>query len=249
MARTIEARVRQKKDTLEGWMNNPLILLDGEQAFVLNANGREINYKLGDGTKRFSELEFMIQYDQAAYVAAVGNILPIPQNEVGYSILNPGTYNGNLVVPAGNLGIASYAGSNWYLSSLIYTKGEKGDRGEPGLKGDQGIRGAKGDKGDGIDISGSVNTYQDLSNISPTPNIGDSWVVNSDGLLYVYGENGFPIEGDGIQFIIKKVYASADMFLRSCILSFSIKSLPDSFINNCESETIYVWYSPPPTFR
>lgn len=61
-------------------------------------------------------------------------------------------------------------------------------------------KGEKGDKGDGVQIKGSVPTYSDLSDIEPTPSVGDSWVVDADGLLYVYGINGFPIEGQGIVF-------------------------------------------------
>ncbi len=197
--RVIEARVRQKKDTLENWNNNPLILLDGEQAFVLNANGREVNYKIGDGTKRFSELEFMIQYDQAAFTRISSTTLPDSDGQLHYSLVSPGTYTqpsgGNITVPDGYFGIISNNGTTWYLDNLVYSKGQPGE---------------KGDKGDGIQLKGSVENYADLSNISPTPEIGDSYVVNSDGLIYTYGENGFPSEGQGIEFITKKVYASTD---------------------------------------
>lgn len=110
-------RIRQKVDTYDNWMANPLILGDGEQAFVRNG-GVVLNFRMGDGTKRFSELTNVIQYDQAAYVAPVGNTLPVPQNGVGYSILTEGSYNGGaIVVPAGNLGIASYSGS-WAVRNM-----------------------------------------------------------------------------------------------------------------------------------
>lgn len=61
-------------------------------------------------------------------------------------------------------------------------------------------KGQKGDKGDGIQIKGSVATYADLASITPTPEQGDSYVVNADGLLYVYGESGFPLNGQGAPF-------------------------------------------------
>lgn len=54
-------------------------------------------------------------------------------------------------------------------------------------------------KGDGVQIKGSVNNYSDLLTLNPTPILGDSWIVNSDGLMYVYGETGFPAEGLGIK--------------------------------------------------
>lgn len=212
--RIIEARVKQKKDTLANWMANPLILLDGEQAFVLNANGREVNYKIGDGTKTFAELEFMIQYDQAAFSRVTSSALPISDGQTHYSLVPSGNYTqtsgGSIIVPDGYFGIISNNGTTWYLDNLVYSKGEQGDKGDKGDEGEQGAQGQKGDKGDGIQLSGSVENYSDLANISPTPQIGDSYVVNSDGLIYTYGENGFPLEGDGIEFITKSVYSNTE---------------------------------------
>lgn len=57
--RIIEARVRQKTDTLEAWMNNDLPLLDGEQAFVRSdVDGKVIGFKLATEGKKFSELPY-----------------------------------------------------------------------------------------------------------------------------------------------------------------------------------------------
>lgn len=64
---------------------------------------------------------------------------------------------------------------------------------------DNWTKGQKGDKGDGVQIKGSVPTYADLASITPTPNKGDSYIVDSDGLLYIYGEFGFPTQGQGIE--------------------------------------------------
>lgn len=59
MAVTLEARVKQKKDTLENWMANPLPLLDGELGFVVGVNDTvPMIYKIGDGVKTFAELPF-----------------------------------------------------------------------------------------------------------------------------------------------------------------------------------------------
>lgn len=60
-------------------------------------------------------------------------------------------------------------------------------------------KGEKGEKGDGVQIKGSVPTYADLTDISPVPEVGDSYIVDADGLMYVYGENGFPPQGQGVQ--------------------------------------------------
>lgn len=58
----IEARVIQKIDTLENWNNNPLILYEGEQAFVKTENGISINFKIGDGVRAFKDLPYWIDY-------------------------------------------------------------------------------------------------------------------------------------------------------------------------------------------
>lgn len=115
-AKIIEARVRQKKDTLPNWMANPLILLDGEQAFVVNYLGMVTNFRIGDGTRRFSELPDIIQYDQSAFIAVDGFVLPSPSNFPSYTILSEGVYtheNGNITVPSGHWGLASWGGSAW----------------------------------------------------------------------------------------------------------------------------------------
>lgn len=57
----------------------------------------------------------------------------------------------------------------------------------------------KGEKGDGISIKGSVEFYYELANVEPIPDLGDSWVVNDTGMLYVYGTTGFPPIDEGIQ--------------------------------------------------
>ena len=64
---------------------------------------------------------------------------------------------------------------------------------------DNWAKGEKGDKGDGVQIKGSVPTYADLATITPAPIIGDTWAVDADGMLYTYGTNGFPAQGQGIQ--------------------------------------------------
>lgn len=121
MGNIIEARVKQKKDTLANWEANPIILLDGEQAFVVNDSGQPVNFKIGDGTKRFSELPFWIQYDQASFVPVSGFELPTPSQSVAYSFLGEGTYthvSGDVVVPDGHWGVANWDGSAWGFSDM-----------------------------------------------------------------------------------------------------------------------------------
>lgn len=59
-------------------------------------------------------------------------------------------------------------------------------------------KGEKGDTGAGVTLSGSVPTYADLG---PGPwDLGAAFVVNADGLLYIYGMTGWPADGDGAAF-------------------------------------------------
>lgn len=56
----IDARVKQKVDTLPNWEDNEITILEGEQAFVVSQDGVPVNFKIGDGTKPFSELPFWL---------------------------------------------------------------------------------------------------------------------------------------------------------------------------------------------
>ncbi|MDV6277219.1 hypothetical protein R3Q06_27365 [Rhodococcus erythropolis] len=59
-------------------------------------------------------------------------------------------------------------------------------------------KGEKGDTGAGVTLSGSVPTYADLG---PGPwDLGAAFVVNADGLLYIYGMTGWPADGEGAAF-------------------------------------------------
>jgi hypothetical protein len=72
----LNARVQQKKGTEAEWLAQEAELgpiLDGEQAFVVDTAGVGINFKIGDGTKLFSELPYFIQYN-----ARASNIKSLP---------------------------------------------------------------------------------------------------------------------------------------------------------------------------
>lgn len=61
----LNARVKQKLATDAYWksIEDELgIILVGEQAFVYNESGVAVNFKVGDGTKKYSELPFFIAY-------------------------------------------------------------------------------------------------------------------------------------------------------------------------------------------
>lgn len=76
--------------------------------------------------------------------------------------------------------------------------GEQGPQGIPGKDGRDGEQGPQGEPGIGIKYKDDVETYAQL----PTAGniVGDAYYINADGLLYIYGETGFPDNGDGIQY-------------------------------------------------
>lgn len=82
-------------------------------------------------------------------------------------------------------------------TTLTSIKGPVGAQGPTGPQGEQGIEGPPGQDGAGVAISGQVPTYADLPT-SATP--GDGWLVDGDGLLYVWTGTTFPSQGQGVEF-------------------------------------------------
>jgi len=64
----------------------------------------------------------------------------------------------------------------------------------------QGPRGATGADGQGITISGSKATYGDLPNDLTSGDAGKAFLVEADGLLYIWDGTAFPADGNGIEF-------------------------------------------------
>jgi hypothetical protein len=61
----LNARVKQKIDTEANWIaaeDTFGVIFEGEQAFVKTDSGTPVNFKIGDGTKTFSELPYFIAY-------------------------------------------------------------------------------------------------------------------------------------------------------------------------------------------
>jgi hypothetical protein len=86
----INARVKQKVDTEENWLLNPLILLEGEQGFVWDGENDPVNFKIGDGTKTFAQLPYFIAY----YSDVVSHkIIRLPNISVATNI--PAIFNDN----------------------------------------------------------------------------------------------------------------------------------------------------------
>lgn len=55
----IQTRIKQRFDTLANWLSNDIVLLEGELAVV--DCGQQTRFKVGDGSKRFSQLQFIDQ--------------------------------------------------------------------------------------------------------------------------------------------------------------------------------------------
>jgi len=61
----LNARVKQKLNTEAQWIaeeDDFGVIFEGEQAFVYDESGNAVNFKIGDGTKKFSELPYFIAY-------------------------------------------------------------------------------------------------------------------------------------------------------------------------------------------
>lgn len=57
MSKTFNARIKHKRDTSANWTAQDPVLLNGELIVVDTASG-EMRFKIGDGTKRYSQLPF-----------------------------------------------------------------------------------------------------------------------------------------------------------------------------------------------
>lgn len=121
--KVINARVRQKTATLSQWLAKDPVILDGEQAFILRGDGTPLNFRIGDGNKKFSELPDWVAYEQGTYVPVAGSALPTLGAEIRYTWVGPGTYTQSggpdIVVPSGNMGVLSWDGSEWSLSQSV----------------------------------------------------------------------------------------------------------------------------------
>lgn len=96
MAEILEARVRQKADTLSNWNNNNLPSLDGEQLFIRSdVDGRVVGFKMGSNGKKFSELPYI---DLSVRDKATPQTSWIGKPSGVYIPINNGVYNSSVTV-------------------------------------------------------------------------------------------------------------------------------------------------------
>lgn len=65
---SFKTRIRNKRDTASNWETNNPVLLDGE-LIVVDTNAGGIRFKIGDGTKTYTQLPFQ---DEVVYNALSG---------------------------------------------------------------------------------------------------------------------------------------------------------------------------------
>lgn len=68
------------------------------------------------------------------------------------------------------------------------------------IRGPQGPTGPAGADGAGIAIAGSVATYANLPTGLGSADAGDGYLVEADGLLYIWSGASFPSNGAGVAF-------------------------------------------------
>jgi hypothetical protein len=69
-----------------------------------------------------------------------------------------------------------------------------------GIQGIQGVQGVPGEAGAGVEIAGHVATYLDLPDDLTLTDAGNGYLVEADGLLYVWSGTAFPANGAGTEF-------------------------------------------------
>lgn len=86
--------------------------------------------------------------------------------------------------PAGDTGPAGPAG----------IAGPRGPEGPQGIAGPEGPEGPAGPEGAGLELAGAVAEYANLPAEAP---LGSTWLVSSEGRVYVRTEDGWPAENTG----------------------------------------------------
>lgn len=114
----IEARVIQKVGTEAEWLQNDLVLYEGEIALVSNGDN-VVNMKVGDGVHTFAELEYMYRGGFQGSINPTTNTTSLINGF--YIAETSGTYTNanNIVVDEGYFTILEKNDSGWKVASSV----------------------------------------------------------------------------------------------------------------------------------
>jgi len=112
----IEARVIQKIATEAEWLDNDLILYEGEIALVWGTD-RVVNMKVGDGGKPFSELKYIYE---GGFLGSVNPTTATSELPNGFYIAESvGSYPNSIVVAEGYYTILEKNDNGWKVASSV----------------------------------------------------------------------------------------------------------------------------------
>lgn len=90
--KTFNTRIKNKRDTSANWTSKDPVLLDGELIIVDTASG-EVRFKIGDGTKKYSQLPFqdeILRNSKVDLDAGVYTVTASSTDGVAYTATVPG---------------------------------------------------------------------------------------------------------------------------------------------------------------
>lgn len=90
--KTLTTRIQQKRDTSANWTTKDPVLLNGELIIVNTASG-ETRFKIGDGTKKYSQLPFqdeILRNSKVDLDAGVYTVTASSTDGIAYSATVPG---------------------------------------------------------------------------------------------------------------------------------------------------------------
>ena len=168
---------------------------------VPDADGRYFTFGPGDTVPDWAKVKITNQsaWDTPITLTTVTTGLTGPQGPKGDkgdagSLGSPGPVGATgLQGPVGATGAAGAAG-------VAGAAGAQGPAGVAGVAGPAGAAGATGAAGAGIAIAGNRATYAALPSNLTSGDAGKGYLVDADGLLYIWSGTAFPANGSGVAF-------------------------------------------------
>lgn len=103
--KTLKSRIKMKRDTSANWTKNDPVLLDGE-IIIVDTDAGETRYKIGDGTKKYSQLPFQDE--------AIRNLINGKQAKITASGILKGDGSGGVSV--------AIAGTDYDVPEVFYAE-------------------------------------------------------------------------------------------------------------------------------